>query len=253
MRVIHQTWPLGMHRCTWMPSTLSSFSAWKSPPVFQITALASDALQQKDLDHSTAYKVIDGVLDTLKTNRSEEEFKTIFENASEKAESLDIPIPIVVPGQGKKRKVPAHFQHSKTAAKISHQFKSREEYYRIKVYYTFLDTVTQELHRRFKRDDDQMPTDRIIQSFHSLTVPANWVSSTNPEADQAIHTLCDLYGVEEEKLKSELKVFHASFPSNDSMKVMLATLKENRGQLIFPTLVQIIKTYATLPVSLQPQ
>ncbi|KAJ8415958.1 hypothetical protein AAFF_G00405150 [Aldrovandia affinis] len=33
------------------------------------------------------------------------------------------------------------------------------------------------------------------------------------------------------------------------MKVMLATLKENRGQLIFPTLVQMIKTYATLPVS----
>ncbi|CAL8265811.1 unnamed protein product [Merluccius merluccius] len=55
-------------------------------PVFQITALASDALQQKDLD-------------TLKTNRSEEEFKTIFEIASEKAESLDIPIPTVLPGQ----------------------------------------------------------------------------------------------------------------------------------------------------------
>lgn len=220
-------------------------------PVFQITALASDALQQKDLDHSTAYKVIDGVLDTLKTNRSEEEFKTIFENASQKAESLDIPIPTVVPGQGRKRKVPAHFQHSTTAAKVSHQFKSVEEYYRIKVYYTFLDTMTQELHRRFKGDDDRMPTDRIIQSFHSLTVPANWVSSTNPEADQAIHTLFDLYGVEEEKLKLELKVFHASFPipSNDSMKVMLATLKENRGQLIFPTLVQMIKTYATLPVS----
>ncbi|KAJ8415959.1 hypothetical protein AAFF_G00405160 [Aldrovandia affinis] len=119
-----------------------------------LKALQEDALQQKDMDHSTAYKVIDRVLDTLKTNRSEEEFKTIFENASEKAESLDIPIPTVVPGQGRKRKVPAHFQHSTTAAKVSHQFKSVEEYYRIKVYYTFLDTMTQELHRRFKGDDD---------------------------------------------------------------------------------------------------
>lgn len=73
-----------------------------STPVFQITALASDALQQKDVDHSTAYKVIDGVLDTLKTMRCEEEFKTIFENASEKAESLNILTPTVPPGQQRK-------------------------------------------------------------------------------------------------------------------------------------------------------
>lgn len=73
-----------------------------STPVFQITALASDALQQKDVDHSTAYKVIDAVLDTLKTMRSEEEFKTIFENASEKAESLNILTPTVPPGQQRK-------------------------------------------------------------------------------------------------------------------------------------------------------
>ncbi|KAJ8395859.1 hypothetical protein AAFF_G00027420 [Aldrovandia affinis] len=164
------------------------------------------ALQQKDLDHSTAYKVIDKVLDTLKTNRYEEEFKTIFENASEKAESLDIPIPTVVPGQGRKRKIPVHFQHSTTPAKVSHQLKSVEEYYWIKVYYTFLDTMTQELHRRFKGDDDRMPTDRIIQSFHSLTIPANWcrMRSTNPEGwkTQPSNCFTYTYGVEdEEKLK----------------------------------------------------
>lgn len=56
-------------------------------PVFQVTALASDSLQQKDLDHLAALKVVDGVLDTLNRMRSEEEFKHLFMNASEKAES----------------------------------------------------------------------------------------------------------------------------------------------------------------------
>lgn len=96
-----------------------------------------------------------------------------------------------------------------------------------------------------------MPTDTIIHSFHTLTVPDNWVGSIDPAADQAIHTLCEFYGVkEEEKLKIELKVFHATFPSkNNSMMEMLDTLKENSGHLIFPVLVEMIKTYATLPVS----
>ncbi|KAL1277452.1 hypothetical protein QQF64_024125 [Cirrhinus molitorella] len=41
--------------------------------VFQVTGDASDALQQKDLDLFTAYTVTDGVLDTVKNLRSEEE------------------------------------------------------------------------------------------------------------------------------------------------------------------------------------
>ncbi|MEQ2193412.1 hypothetical protein XENOCAPTIV_024130, partial [Xenoophorus captivus] len=40
--------------------------------VFKVTALASDSLQEEGLDHSTAYKVIDGVLHTLQTMRSKE-------------------------------------------------------------------------------------------------------------------------------------------------------------------------------------
>lgn len=109
--------------------------------------------------------------------------------------------------------------------------------------------MTQELHRRFKGVDHGTSSAKIVQSFHLLTVPDNWVGGTNSEAEQAIHTLCDFYGVEEEVLKSELKVFHSTFPSNNGMKVMLATLKENNGQFIFPILMKMIKIYATLPVT----
>ncbi|RXN11703.1 zinc finger MYM-type 1-like protein [Labeo rohita] len=118
--------------------------------VFQVTGVASDALQQKDLDLSTAYTVTDGVLDTVKNLRSEEEFKTIFQKAIEKAEDAGINIPTVPPGRGRKRKAPARYLHSATAAQDSHTFQTVEEFYRAKVYFTFLDTITEELGRRFK-------------------------------------------------------------------------------------------------------
>lgn len=116
------------------------------------------------------------------------------------------------------------------------------------MFFTFLDTITEELRRRFKVDG-AMPTGKILQSFHSLTVHDNWVGTPNTEAAQAIHTLCDFYGVEEEQqLKTELKVYHTTFKSS-GMKSMLSTLKETSGQHVFPTLVEMLKVYATLPVS----
>ena len=56
-------------------------------PVFEVTAVASESLQEEHLHPSTAYKVNDGVLHTLQTMRSEEKFGEIFGCASEKAES----------------------------------------------------------------------------------------------------------------------------------------------------------------------
>lgn len=66
---------------------------------------------------------------------------------------------------------------------------------------------------------------------------------------EAIHTLCEFYGGEEEKLKTEPRVFHASFQDALTLKWMLTTLRDNSGQDIFPTLMEMIRTYATIPVS----
>ncbi|QQP57672.1 Hypothetical protein FKW44_002740 [Caligus rogercresseyi] len=73
-----------------------------------------------------------------------------------------------------------------------------------------------ELNRRFKGDQDKAtPTDKIIRSFRSLTVHAEWTRQLNPEAKEAVHTLCDFHGEDEDWLLAELKVFHTSFPSKD--------------------------------------
>lgn len=116
------------------------------------------------------------------------------------------------------------------------------------MYFTFLDTMTEELNRRFKGDNTESPTDRIIQSFLLLTVRANWISMPDEEAKEAVCILCDFYGEDEDQLKTELKVFHSRFPAKN-LKEMFAMLRENRGQLIFPTFMKMIQIYTTLLVT----
>ncbi|KAJ4944109.1 hypothetical protein JOQ06_012654 [Pogonophryne albipinna] len=219
-------------------------------PVFEITALASDALQNYDIDLSTAYTVVDGVMDTLSNLRTEEQFGKLFKSATEKAEAAGISIPTVPPGQQRQRRVPAKYWQSTNVATESHSFQSVEDYYRGKVYYSFVDVLSQELKRRF-RGDGETESSKILNALHTLTKANNWIGkdAMGPDSLDAIHMLCEFYGGEEQKLKTELRVFHASFPNTCTMKGILKTLRDNGGQNIFPTLVEMIRTYATIPVS----
>ncbi|XP_061909659.1 zinc finger MYM-type protein 1-like isoform X1 [Entelurus aequoreus] len=219
-------------------------------PVFDVTALASDALQNQSIDLSTAYSVVGGVTDTLSNLRTEEQFSKLFKNATEKAEASEISIPTVPPGQKRQRKVPAKYKHSSTAATESHSFKSVEEYYRVKMYYPFLDVLSQELHRRFK-GDGKTQSFKVLSALHSLTKASNWVGKhvMGPDSTEAVRTLCEFYGGEEEKLKTELRVFYASFYDTLTLKGILRTLRDNSGHDIFPALEEMMKTYATIPVS----
>ena len=49
-------------------------------PIFPVTAMASDALQQKDIDLAAAYKVVDGVFQRLAHSRTEEEFENMYKH-----------------------------------------------------------------------------------------------------------------------------------------------------------------------------
>uniref|UniRef100_A0A669EY62 DUF4371 domain-containing protein n=1 Tax=Oreochromis niloticus TaxID=8128 RepID=A0A669EY62_ORENI len=219
-------------------------------PIFQVTATASDALQKKDIDLAAAYKIVDGVLQSLDHSRTEEEFEKIYEQAREKAASVGLDPPSEVPGQARRRKVPAKFKFAATTATADdHAFTTPQEYYCVKVFYVFVDTMTQELLRRFKGGDNS--TWEILNALHTLTVPENWkIIST--EAHQAVKKLCQFYDIEEEcKLQIELKVFHASYscPAPVSVASILSVVKENNAHLIFTNMTELLKTYGTLPVS----
>lgn len=64
---------------------------------------------------------------------------------------------------------------------------------------------------------------KILNALHSLTKANNWIGkdAVSPGSLEAIHTLCEFYGVEEQKLKTELRLFHACFPNTSTMKEML--------------------------------
>ena len=147
--------------------------------------------------------------------------------------------------------MPAKFKVNATTATADHTFPTLQDYYRVKVYYIFMDTMTQELQRRFKAEDNS--TWEILNALHCLTVPENWKTAQIPtEALQAVKKLCQFYNIEEEdKLQTELKVFHTSYscPLPISVTSILSVVKENNAHLVFPNLTELLKTYGTLPVS----
>uniref|UniRef100_A0A096M0Z6 DUF4371 domain-containing protein n=1 Tax=Poecilia formosa TaxID=48698 RepID=A0A096M0Z6_POEFO len=192
-------------------------------PIFQVTAVASDALQQKDMDLAAAYKIVEGLLQTLEHCRSEEEFE----------KSVD------TEGRGKCQQSLLRLVQALLMTMLSPQ-----------VCYVFVDSITQELQKRFKGVDNA--TWETLNALHCLTVPENWTSATvPPKALQALKMLCQFYETDDqEKLKTELKVFHNSYLESSSFSVssMLSVIKENNADLVFP-MAGLLKTYATLPVS----
>ncbi|KAI9534096.1 hypothetical protein NQZ68_016814 [Dissostichus eleginoides] len=145
--------------------------------------MASNALQQKDLDLAAVYTVVDGVLRRVQELRTDEQFTEIFMKATTAAEALDIEIPEQIPGQGRRRKVPEKFKYSSTSANEDHHVLTLEEYYRGKLYFTFLDILRQELERRF----------RAGHQYHLLFDPNRdpnrdlEVGGVNPESPLTLH------------------------------------------------------------------
>ncbi len=117
------------------------------------------------------------------------------------------------------------------------------------MYYSFIDVLYHEIQRRF-RGEGETQSSKILSALHNLTKANNWIvkDAVGPDSLKAISALCEFYGGEE-KLKTELKVFHASFPTSSTLKEMLKTRRDISGKDIFPTLVDIIRIYSTIPVS----
>ncbi|CAM4597495.1 unnamed protein product [Leuciscus chuanchicus] len=121
------------------------FEKMVTTPVFQETVFPSAALQRKDVDLVVSYRVVEGVLKRLQELRSESEFKIVFEKAKERAEVAGSEFADKIPGETRPRKIPARYKYSSLSTGEDHHPENLEEFYRTRVYYTFLDTITQEM------------------------------------------------------------------------------------------------------------
>ncbi len=217
--------------------------------MFQETAVASAALQRKDVHLAVSHTLVEGVLKRLQELRTESEFKVVFEKAKERAEAAGIEFPDKIPGESRPRKIPARYKYSSKSTGEDHHPENLEEFYRTRVYYTFVDTITQEMLRRFKGKDNSS-TGIILKGLHSLTVASNWSKGVEPGDAELVRTVSKFYGIEEEKVFTELKVFHASYSfTKNNVQEMLKCLKDNEIESVFPSLSELLKIYATLPVS----
>lgn len=86
-------------------------------------------------------------------------------------------------------------------------------------------------HRNHKlrfRGDGETQTSKILSALHSSTKDNNWIGGDEigPDSLETIHTLCEIYGGEEQKLKTELRICHASVPNTSTIKGMLKTQRQ---------------------------
>ncbi|XP_064120755.1 zinc finger MYM-type protein 1-like [Macrobrachium nipponense] len=163
---------------------------------------------------------------------------------------MAIDLPSGIPGQGRRRKMPERYKYSATSATEDQQYQSLDEYYRVRVFCVFLDTISQELQRRFKGGDNT--TWGILNDFHCMTVQDNWKEPVNEEAFKSLQKLCQFYELEEvDKLRLELKIFYSSFPClpQNTAATMLNLMKENNVQEILPLMLELLTIYATQPVT----
>ena len=214
-------------------------------PIFNEAAI----LQRKNLDLSASYTIIEGVIQRVKAMRTDEEFKVLFTNAKGQAEAAGIEVPEEIPGQARRRKVPQKYKYSSKSATEDYQAQDLEEHYRGKVFFSFLDRLSHELHRRFKGKNDT-PTGSILSGLHCLTVSRHWKGKLDDKAAASVKHMCQFYDVDEENLITELKVFHSSYalPPNN-VAAALKCLGENDVASVFPSLTMLLKTYATIPVT----
>ncbi|XP_068203621.1 zinc finger MYM-type protein 1-like [Palaemon carinicauda] len=208
---------------------------------------ASKARYRKDFALAASHRIVDGVLQSLKELRNDEKFQEIFTYVKERAESMATDHPSEIPGQGRRRKRPERYKYSATSATEDQQYQSLDEYYRMRVSYVFLDTISQELQRRFKSGDNT--TWGILNAFYCRTVQDNWKEPVNEEAFKSLKRLCQFYELKEvDKLRLELKIFYSLFPClpQNTAATMLILMKENNIQEILPLMLELL---TTLPVT----
>lgn len=106
----------------------------------------------------TAYKEVREVVQVISMLRNEESFSEIYETTAELASTIDV-VPI-------KKRVTSKQQNQANAPS-----QSIEEYYRINLFYPFIDHVTSELNTRFveKSEPAMLATYLIPSALSKLT------------------------------------------------------------------------------------
>ncbi len=100
--------------------------------MFQETAVASAALQCKNVDLVVSYghRSSGRSVKRLLKLRTESEFKVVCEKTKERAEAAGIEFPDKIPGESRPRKIPARYKYSSKSTGEDHHPENLEQFYR---------------------------------------------------------------------------------------------------------------------------
>ena len=208
------------------------FSITALEAVFSLTNMLSVQLQEKGADISNLRLKIDAVTDSLKLKRTEQHFKSLWDEVNAVSQQLGFEPPSLP----RRRKVPRRIDDGSEGI----SFTSCEERIRITLYYALLDCIIEEINDRFKENDIHW-----IQLLHLCLL--KWDEATSNHISE-LETFYKLSGIQ-----AEFQVFHAYARKNlthvKTFHDLANAIVEKDISTMFPGMWDLVRIALCIPVS----
>ena len=197
--------------------------------VFSLTNMLSKQLQERRADISNLQLKVNAVIDTLKLRRSEQHFKSLWDEVTAISQELDLEPPSLP----HHRKVPRRIDDASEGV----SFSSCEDKIRITLYYALLDCIIEEISDRFKENDIHW-----LKLLHECLL--DW-TNTNPEHISKLETFYKIQG-----LQAEFQVYAKKNLNQMQTFLELAnTMIKKDISAMFPGVWDLVKIALCIPVS----
>ena len=207
--------------------------------LFSMTNLLSVTLQQTGLDLSAAVVLINATVETLEECRSDEEWKSVWEQATALAAEYEIQEQL--PRTRRSSRIPARLQDGMIQSSVGHQQSlTTEEDYRRSLYFPVVDCMKAELKKRFNEES------KPLMKALSACVPKSpfFLELSN------LKPLIDHYKLSEADLKIECiqaqKVLR-QYNEVDGIADVIKNLLQLKAA--FPELLKLLQIALTFPVT----
>lgn len=203
--------------------------------ILSFTAPVTKALQAKDCNLGEAYEDVDTAKKCIKDARTEEVWKKVWERIEKIAEVIDVEV--------KKPRVTGSQRHRANAGHDGSD-QTISDYYKINVYYAFIDHVVEELDTRFPATHEGLIAAQCL-------VPS-YLDRLN---DEKINSIMGYYGrfltfTEKDGLGAEILRWKQTFltvtPEDTPNTANLALAKCSTR--FYPAISKILTIFITVPV-----
>ena len=207
------------------------------------TNVVSQYLQSKQIDLRAAVSSIQATLSVLRRYRNEEKFHECFETATSLAEMSGADTSIMLATRRKRV-----CQRLDMMWHTEYHHETVESKYRVEFYYQVLDSMTEQIERRFSQE-----TQNLLVSFSYLQPEKLLKLDEEQESESSLQKLADFYGMNGSALKTEYSLFKVSrrdcLQNCKTVLDVLQVLHKTGLHRVYGELYQLYRLFVTLPVT----